>query len=137
MSITDTARSYIDALEQQDVEAVTALLTEDATVDIPLSNTGGLDPWFVFIGHQAALGYVETIFKNFETVLLVERNFFAADDGQTVFAELTGDLIQRGTGASYRNRYVFKFTIRDGQVSHLSEYANPVTFARLMGLPLG
>ncbi|MDZ4361788.1 nuclear transport factor 2 family protein [Brevundimonas sp.] len=137
MSITDTARSYIDALEQQDVEAITALLTEDATIDIPLSNTGSLDPWFVFVGHQAALRYVETIFKNFETVRLVERNVFAPDDGQTVFAELTGDLIQRGRGASYRNRYVFKFTIRDRQVSHLTEYANPVTFARLMGLPLG
>jgi hypothetical protein len=33
--------------------------------------------------------------------------------------------------------YVFRFAIADGKIQRADEYANPVTFARLAGIPLG
>ncbi|ESQ92864.1 nuclear transport factor 2 family protein [Asticcacaulis benevestitus] len=137
MTIADIAKIYLDGLEAQSVETISALLTEDATIEIPFSNTGTLSPWFVFEGRDGVLGYIGTIFENFSQVKLLNRAVYIAEDGRTVFVETTGDLIQRGTNASYRNRYVFKFTFRDGGISHLSEYANPVSFAKLMGIDLG
>jgi ketosteroid isomerase-like protein len=32
-------------------------------------------------------------------------------------------------GRSYRTKYVFRFSIRDGRVSHVREYFNPVIAA--------
>jgi hypothetical protein len=58
-------------------------------------------------------------------------------DGGTVFLEAKGDLVQAGTGTTYRNAYIFKFTFRGGQIAHIPEYANPVTFAKVAGMPIG
>lgn len=137
MTNAEIAATYLNALEEQDVDVLSDLLTEDATIEIPLSNTGDLNPWFTFNSRTDALGYIRTIFKNFGQVKLLERSMYVAEDGRTVFVETKGDLIQRSTSTSYRNRYVFKFTIRDGKVARVSEYANPVTFAKLMGMGLG
>lgn len=137
MTLLNIATAYFDALEQQDPTRISGLLCENPTIEIPLSNTGDLAPWFRFEGKEAVLSYVGTIFSNFETVRLLDREVFADEIRGVIFAEATGDLIQRGTGASYRNRYVFKFTVRDGKVSQVSEYANPVTFAKLMGMAVG
>jgi ketosteroid isomerase-like protein len=51
--------------------------------------------------------------------------------------ECKGDLILAETGTPYYNVYIFKVTFRDGQIMHIAEYANPVTFAKLVGMPLG
>jgi ketosteroid isomerase-like protein len=32
-------------------------------------------------------------------------------------------------GRAYRNKYVFRFSIRDGRISHVREYFNPVIAA--------
>lgn len=37
----------------------------------------------------------------------------------------------------YANLYLFKYQLRDGLICHISEYANPVTFAKVNDLPLG
>jgi ketosteroid isomerase-like protein len=137
MTLLNIATAYLDGLEQQDPQRVSGLLSDNATIVIPLSNTGGLDPWFRFEGKEAVLSYLGTIFTNFEKVRLLDRDVFADESRGAVFVETTGDLIQRGTGANYRNRYVFKFTIREGKVSQVSEYANPVPFAKLMRMHLG
>jgi len=137
MTNADIVTTYLNALEEQDIDALSGLLTEGATIEIPLSNTGDLNPWFLFEGKPAALNYIRTIFQNFAQVKLLDRSVYVAEDGRTVFVEAKGDLIQRSTSASYRNRYVFKFTIRDGKVARVSEYANPVPFAKLMGIGLG
>jgi ketosteroid isomerase-like protein len=137
MNIAGIAKAYLDGLEGQDIETVAALLTEDATIEIPFSNTGDLSPWFRFVGKDGALGYIKTIFENFGQVKLLDRAVYVSEDGRIVFVETTGDLVQRATNTSYRNKYIFKFTIRAGRVAHVSEYANPVTFAKLMGINLG
>lgn len=35
------------------------------------------------------------------------------------------------------NVYVFRFEIQDGRIHRVDEYANPVTYALLAGLPIG
>jgi hypothetical protein len=37
----------------------------------------------------------------------------------------------------YPNVHVFRFEIEDGLIRRVDEYANPVTFARRSGLPIG
>jgi ketosteroid isomerase-like protein len=46
--------------------------------------------------------------------------------------------MQRAEGdRPYNNVYVFKFVVHNGKITHVYEYANPVTYAKLTGLPIG
>ena len=91
----------------------------------------------MFRGKDAVLGYLGTIVANFSRAVLTERRFTVAEDGATVFLEAKGDLVHAHTSAPYRNMYVFRFDLHDGRIVGIAEYANPVPFARLVGLPLG
>jgi ketosteroid isomerase-like protein len=33
--------------------------------------------------------------------------------------------------------HIFRFTFRGGQIAHIAEYANTVTYAKLAGMPIG
>jgi ketosteroid isomerase-like protein len=49
-------------------------------------------------------------------------------DGSRVFIEQRGNMVLPD-GRPYRNKYVFRFSIRDGRISHVREYFNPVIAA--------
>jgi ketosteroid isomerase-like protein len=104
---------------------------------IPLAMNGGTDPERVFEGKDAVLGYLRLILDNFEQAVVVERHTFITDDGATVFVEGRGDLILKQTGQPYRNIYVFRFSISDGKITEIREYANPVIYAKALGLKVG
>ena len=87
--------------------------------------------------YEKVLGYLRTILANFSRTALTDQHFVVSQDGDTVFMEAKGDLIQAGTGVAYHNVYVFKFVFANGAIVQISEYANPVTFAKLTGLPIG
>ncbi len=39
-------------------------------------------------------------------------------------------------GRPYRNRYIFRFETKNGKITRIREYTNPVTSAIAFGLPL-
>ncbi len=132
-----TAEAFFVALEQHDRDALSPLLSDAVVEVIPLSLTGGLEPASVFNGKSAVLGYLGTIIDNFSRAALTDKISHVTDDGQTVFLEARGDLLTKGTSQPYNNIYVFKFVFEDGMIIHISEYANPITFAKAMSLPFG
>ena len=48
-----------------------------------------------------------------------------------------GDLVHAASGAPYKNLYVFKFGFRSNLIAQVSEYSNPVIYAKLVGAPIG
>ena len=133
----DLVEIFFEALEKHDIALIERHLADDVVEIIPFSNTGKPDPFYAFNGKAEVLGYLNTIVTNFSRVVLVDRRYSVSDDGRSVFLQAEGDLVQAGTGAKYQNVYIFKFEIRDGQLVHIDEYANPITYALLAGLPLG
>lgn len=133
----EAVKTFFLALEQHDVSMVEPFLAPEIQESIPLSNTGSPEPWKVFEGKEAVLDYLGAIVKNFSKAALLEKQFTVSHDGNVVFLEAKGDLVHAASGASYKNVYVFKFSFEDGLISHISEYANPVTYAKLVGEPLG
>ncbi len=133
----DSVKTFFDALEKHDVSLLTPLLADDIVETIPLSNTGASEPFATYEGKEAVVGYLGTIVQNFSRTVLVDKEFTVSEDGGKVFVESKGDLIQAGTEAPYENRYVFKFVFRNGLITHIREYANPITFAKLVGMPVG
>ena len=104
---------------------------------IPYSPTGTPEPWYVFDGEEAVMGYMKMITENFSQNWLTDIAAVVSADGDTVFVEAKGDLVQRDSGQPYRNVYVFEFVLRDQKIVRISEYANPIPIAELLGEPLG
>ena len=128
---------FFRALSDRDVSIAGAVFTEGIVESIPLAMAGGTEPEHLFDGKDAVLGYLQTILDNFKQAVMVDRKTFITDDGDTVFVEGRGDLILEKTGQPYRNIYVFKFSIFDGQITEIREYANPVIYAKALGLKVG
>jgi ketosteroid isomerase-like protein len=128
---------FFRALSDRDVSIASAVFTEETVESIPFAMAGGTEPERVFDGKDAVLGYLQTILDNFKQAVMVDRKTFITDDGATVFVEGRGDLILEKTGQRYRNIYVFKFTIFDGKITEIREYANPVIYAKALGLNVG
>ena len=125
--------TFFIALEQHDRDLLGPLLAPEVIEIIPFSNTGTPEPWVEFNGKEAVLGYLGTIITNFSRVVLTDKQFYVADDGNAIFLEAKGDLIQRSTSTPYRNVYVFKFLFDNRKIVHVPEYANPIPIAKLMG----
>jgi len=128
---------FFRALSERDLSIASVVLTKEAMEIIPLAMAGGTDPERVFGGKDAVLGYLQSILDNFKQAVIVDRQTFVTDDGATVFVEGRGDLILKQTGQPYRNIYVFRFSISDGKITEIREYANPVIYAKAFGLKVG
>jgi ketosteroid isomerase-like protein len=122
---------FFRALSERDLSIASAVLTKEAVEIIPLAMAGGTDPERVFDGKDAVLGYLQLILGNFKQAVRVDRQTFITDDGATMFVEGRGDLILKQTGQPYRNIYVFRFSISDGKITEVREYANPVIYAKV------
>lgn len=132
-----TIRTFFSALERHDKSALGPLLATDAAETVPFSRTGSAEPEAEFRGKEAVLGYLGSIIDNFTQTVLTDKQFYVSEDASTVFVEAKGDLVLGGTSAPYNNVYVFKFAFENGVIVHIKEYANPVTYAKLMDLPVG
>ena len=128
---------FFRALADRDVSIASGVFTEQIVEIIPLAMAGTIKPERVFDGKDAVLGYLQTILDNFKQAVMVDRKTFITDDGTTVFVEGRGDLILEKTGQPYRNIYVFRFSIADGKITEIREYANPVIYAKALGLKIG
>jgi ketosteroid isomerase-like protein len=133
----DLVKKFHAAIESGDIGQISPHLARDVVEVIPYAPHGRPEPFGVFTGKEEVLGYLAGIVRDFSKRVLTDCEYYVADDGDTVFMEAKGDVIQARTGTPYHNVYVFKFTFRDGLITHIAEYANPVTFAKLAGMPLG
>jgi ketosteroid isomerase-like protein len=127
---TQLVEAFYAAIEAKDAESVEAMLTEDVVVVHPFTFSGATMPEAEFEGREQVMGYVNGLFTSFSQISI-------ADDGSTVFVEAQGDFIAAQGNLPYRNVYVFKLELRDGQISAIREYYNPVIFAMTFGEKLG
>ena len=75
---------------------------------------------------------METLKGGLKSLGSSEVELSITPDGHRVFIEQRGDILMPD-GKSYRNRYVFRFTIVEGKVKAVREYYNPVTAAYAFG----
>jgi ketosteroid isomerase-like protein len=120
--------AFFDALGQRDVTAVTALWHPDGMVVGGFNASG--DTGLAAVRAVPNALHLAAILKHYDEIAFGDIVTSVADDGGTVWVETRGALRVAATGAPYCNRYVFKFTVDDGRISRLVEYANTVTQSR-------
>lgn len=130
-------QAFYSAFEAKDADAVAAMLTEDVTLVMPFTFSGATEPDTRFVGHEQVMRYFGSVFTNFAQIRFVDAEINVSRDGETVFAEATGDFIAAQGDLPYRNVYIIKFQLRNGQIATISEYANPVIYAMTFGAELG
>ena len=130
------AKAFFAAKERHDLAATMALFSEDAVYIFPLTASGKQENWFSYKGKEAVTKYQGQVLERFKQIKMLEAKYFVTTDGSNVFVESRGDYISQD-GTAYNNVYIFKFVIRNDKIAEGYEYANPVTYAKLAGLPIG
>jgi ketosteroid isomerase-like protein len=127
----DAILRFFKAVATRDASALAQSITEDAVYEIPFSESGSTEPG----GFRRYAGTEEVVAFWMATTANGPKSLGAEDveltiaaDGSRVFIEQRGNMVLPD-GRPYRNKYVFRFSIRDGRVSHVREYFNPVIAA--------
>src|SRR4051794_35524688 len=108
-----------------------ALLAEDAVFEMPYAPEG-FDRRFE--GREAIVTFDETIPAIFDAENLHDLRLetYHSDPGE-VIAEYRSDMVIKPPGAEYRNEYVSRFTVRDGEITRFAEYYDPIRLVVALG----
>ena len=131
-------RSFFRAIAQRDMAALGEAITDDAVYEMPFSESGSTEPGLFrrFEGRDAVIGFwAETSGGGIASRPPEDVELSITADGARLFIEQRGDMTMPD-GKPYRNRYVFRFDIRDGRVSQVREYINPIIAAYAFGRPI-
>jgi ketosteroid isomerase-like protein len=127
----DAILAFFKAVATKDTKALAKSITEDAVYEIPFSESGSTEPgkFRRYVGAAAVIEFWTATTTNGPKSLGPEDVELSINaDGSRVFIEQRGNMVL-SDGRSYRNRYVFRFAIRNGRICHVREYFNPVTAA--------
>lgn len=123
-------RAYLDAVSVLDVAAIVATFHPEIVLHIPYAPDG--IPRIVE-GRTAAAEWFAGLPGLVAPMRFADHDIRALQQGGEFVAEYTGDSTVLPTGLPYRNRYISRFTVRDGLVVRLAEYFDPVELIRALG----
>ena len=134
----DAIRRYFRAVAEQDMDALAAGMTDDVVYELPFSETGSVEPG----GYRRYEGAAEVVAfwrsvasSGLKSAPPEDVELSITADGARVFIEQRGNMTT-ADGRPYRNRYVFRFDIRDGRVAQVREYVNPIISAYAFRRPV-
>ena len=135
----DTSKKIVEAFfytkEKHDLEGLKALFADNIVYTFPLPASGAQENWFVYDGKDATVEYQRKTLDAFSQLKMRDIQVTIGANGDTVFVESRGDYVSK-EGKPYNNVYVFKFVLENGKIVKVFEYANPVAYALLAGLPI-
>ena len=122
---------YIDAINRWDFDTKRRLLADDAVFEMPFAPDGFERK---FVGKDNILAFVETVPSMIDAENLhdVRLETVHSDPGE-VIAEYRSDMVIKPTGRAYRNEYVSRFTVRNGQITRFAEYYDPIRLVVALG----
>lgn len=126
-----TVRRYIDAINRWDFDTKQELLAEDAVFEMPFAPEGFQRR---FVGRDEILAFVRTIpaLIDSENLHAVTIETYASDPGE-LLAEYRSEMVINTTGATYRNEYLSRFTVREGKITRFAEYYDPIRLVVALG----
>ena len=130
-----TVTAYFVVLKSGKRDEIAALLTDDCVwmppVSAPLPTIHGGAEVAAELGGRL----VRNMFDLSQPFALEVRRILADGDFAVVQQRLTATA--KATGNAYDNQYCWIYTVRDGKIAVMEEYADTVVAARAMGWDLG
>lgn len=133
----DAVLTFFKALASRDRAALAGIITHDVVHEIPFSESGSTESgrFRKFEGRDTIVDFWMTIVPGIKVGKPEDVELSVNGDGSRIFIEQRGDMTMPD-GKRYRNRYVFRFDIRDGKVCHSKEYFNPIISAYAFSRPV-
>lgn len=131
----EIVQTFFDTKENHDLDGLVELFADEIVYTFPLPASGAQENWFVYDGKEATIEYQRKTLDAFSQLRMRDAQITISEDGSTVFVESRGDYLSK-EGKPYNNVYIFKFVINGDKIVRVFEYANPVTYAMLVGLPI-
>ena len=146
----ELAQEFIRAVEAKDFDAVAQTLspgahqlfmhsgrtrTAEDIANIVSSNKKGFCVADVK-GKAEILDYYSALFRKFTPLIWRNHKWTVSDKGQVFFSG-NGDMAVTWNQKPYRNDYVTRFDVENGQIVNISEYANAFMYSRLGVRPNG
>lgn len=130
MDALTLVKEWIRGDLEQDKAAKAAVIAENVILEIPFSESGRTDEGHFrrYTGRAEVLDFVDMAFAAEKNVEIVDPSYSVSADGRDVFVECHGN-VEMVSGRIYRNRYVLRFKIADGQITLIREYYNPIVSA--------
>jgi uncharacterized protein len=124
-------RRFLDALNTWDFDVMAELFDSDLVFELPFAPPGLVTR---IEGGREFLEFVRRVPEVFDEERLhdIAINGFA-DDPHEVVAEYQSDMNVVATGGKYQNRYVARFTVRDGKLTRFVEYCDPIPLLEALG----
>lgn len=114
-----------------DRETWLSCFTDDVVFEAPYYRAGGP----LASGCDAMARLFDRMNETFTSVHYEIKRFIPAVDPDLVIVEVRGDNVVASNGNHYMNDYLFLVRCRDGKVSHIFEYSNPVVYHAAVGTP--
>jgi hypothetical protein len=126
-----TIEAFYAALARGKRDGVRALLTDDCVwippATAPFRAAHGGDA----VAAALAGGVVKEMFDISKPFALEVRRTLVDGDHAVVQQRLTATA--KATGNGYDNQYCWVYTVRDGKLAHMEEYADTLLASRVMG----
>lgn len=132
-------RRFYAAIVSGNLDALAESLTSDVIYEFPLSESGSSESsdWRRFDGRDAVVEFWrQTLSKGMQFNKPEDVEISLLGDGSRLFVEQRGNITLQ-SGKAYRNRYIFRYDIRDGKIARVREYINPIISAEAFGRPIG
>ena len=129
----DVVVAYLDAVGRLDLPAIEATFAEDVELVLPYA-----PPGFPRVSHGRAKAmevYPEGVM---EPMRFAGYRIDALEGRPGEFvAESTSATPVPPTGRPYRNPYIWRFSVRDGRITRLAEFFDPIVLVTALGGDVG
>jgi len=124
-------RDYVDAMNAWDFDALRALTDENVICELPYAPDGFPDR---LDGRESLLEFQRgaTTFLEAPNLTKLRVETYDSDPGEIV-AEYRSDTVVGPMHTPYRNRYISRFTVRNGKITYLAEFFDPIRLVVAMG----
>jgi ketosteroid isomerase-like protein len=127
----EIVREYLDAINAWDFDKKRRLLAEDAHFEMAFAP----EPFpREYRGREEILAFVETIpaLIDSENLHDFDIDTLASDPGE-VICTYRSDTEIKPERRPYRNRYITRWTVRDGKIAYFGEYYDPIPLVVALG----
>ncbi len=121
--------ALLDALEALDPERAAGCFAEDGVLDLPYAPEGF--PGY-HVGREAITAFLRRFPTYYRRIRYLDRRIEPLRDGSGAAAEYRGEW-ETVKGRPYHNTYVALVRVRDGQITLLREFFNPLVWLESLG----
>jgi uncharacterized protein len=126
---TRVLHALLDALEALDIERAVDCFAEDSILELPYAPDGF--PGY-HVGREAIAAFLRRFPNYYRRIRYLDRRIDPFNDGIGLAAEYRGEW-ETVKGNPYNNTYVAFLWVRNGQITHLREFFNPLVWFESLG----